>query len=114
MTRELVGRVDLRNAYRVYRDGGGYLVVGENRRGQSYESKISPDAVSFLAGKLRGQRVDAERAAKILAPVAEGFRLPYTYGDKLRYSAQHVLLVLVALGDATVHKEGRSYVYSVG
>jgi len=113
MTRELVNRVNLRNAYSVYQDGGVYSVVGENRRGQSYESKISHDAVTFLKSRLRGQRTNAEQAARILAPKAETFKLPYTYGDRLRYSAQHVLVVLVALGQATVAKEGRSYVYSI-
>lgn len=114
MTRKLIGQVELRNSYQVYRDAGGYLVVGENRRGQSYESKITRDVVAYLKERLWGQRTNAEQAAKILAPRAEGFKLPYTYGDKLRYSAQHVLLVLVALGEAKVVKEGRTYVYSVG
>lgn len=113
MRRELIGQVNLRNTYLVYKDGSGYLVVGENRRGQSYESKISYEAVSYLKGRLRGQRVNAEQAAKVIAPKAESFKLSYTYGDKLRYSAQHVLLVLAALGDATVTKEGRTYVYSI-
>ncbi len=113
MSRELVGQVNLRNAYSVYKKGNAYSVVGENRRGQSYESKISQEAVSYLQQKLRGQRVDAAGAAKILAPKAESFKLPYTYGDKLRYSAQHVLIVLVARGEATVVKEGRSYMYSI-
>lgn len=112
MNRELVGQVNLRNTYSVYKNGSVYSVVGENRRGQSYESKISRDAVAYLKDRLRGRRVDAEQAAKILAPKAESFKLPYTYGDKLRYSAQHVLVVLVALGEATVIKEGRSYMYS--
>jgi hypothetical protein len=40
--------------------------------------------------------------------VAAKFGLPYTYGDRLRFSGQYVLLVAVALGQATVVKEGRS------
>lgn len=60
-----------------------------------------------------GRRVTAEQASEVLELVAERLKLPYTYGGKLRYSAQHVLLVLVALGYARVNKEGRSYVYSV-
>lgn len=111
--KKLLGKVNLRNDYMVYEDGGSYLVAGENRRGQIYESKISQDAVLYLRDRLRGQRVDAAGAARILAPKAESFKLPYTYGDKLRYSAQHVLIVLVALDEATVIKEGRSYMYSV-
>lgn len=113
MSRELVGQVNLRNAYSVYKNGSVYSVVGENRRGQSYESKISQDPVSYLRDRLRGQRVDAAGAARILASKAESFKLPYTYGDKLRYSAQHVLIALVALDEATIIKERRSYVYSI-
>ena len=111
--KNLLGKVNLRNDYTVYEDGGSYRVAGENRRGQRYESKISQEAVSYLQDRLRGQRVDAAGAARILAPKAESFNLPYTYGEKLRYSAQHVLIILVARGEATVVKEGRSYMYSV-
>jgi hypothetical protein len=39
--------------------------------------------------------------------------MPYTYGNRLRYSGQYVLLAAGALGRATVTKEGRSYVYSI-
>jgi hypothetical protein len=45
--------------------------------------------------------------------MAARFGLSYTYGDQVRYSAQNVLLVLVALGRASVDKDGRSYVYYV-
>ncbi len=104
----------MRNDYRVYRGRSGYLVVGDNRRGQSYESRITRDAAAYLKNKLGGQKTDAAQAARALALKAEDLKLPYTYGDKLRFSAQHVLLVLVALGEAKVAKEGRTYVYSIG
>lgn len=113
LTRELVGRVDLRNVYTVFKERGGYLVVGENRRGQRYECQVLPEAVSYLCDRTRGRRVSAEQAGTVLKPVAERFGLPYTYGDKLRYSGQHVLIAAVALGQATVAKEGRSYLYSI-
>jgi len=45
--------------------------------------------------------------------MAARFGLAYTYGDQVRYSAQAVLLVLVASGQASVEKEGRSYVYHI-
>jgi hypothetical protein len=44
---------------------------------------------------------------------AARFGLTYAYGDKVRYSTQAVLLVLVALGRASVEKDGRSYVYQI-
>lgn len=113
MTRELINRVSLRNTYSVFKEKSTYSVVSENRRGQSYESKISSEAVSYLKDRLHGQRVTTDQAARMLAPKAESLKLPYMYGDKLRYSAQYVLVVLVALRDASVVKEGRSYVYTV-
>lgn len=109
MTREPVGRVDLRNVYSVYEEGNAYLVVGENRRGQRYECRVLPEAVSYLCDRTRGRRVSAEQAGAVLKPAAERCGLPY--GDKLRYSGQHVLIA--ALGQATAGKEGRSYVYSI-
>ena len=111
--RRLIGRVSLRNLYQVYEDEGGYVVVSENRRGQRYECTVRPDAVSYLRDRLGGRRVTAEQAGDALEPVAERFKLPYTYGDKLRFSGQYVLIAAVALGQATVAKEGRSYVYSI-
>jgi hypothetical protein len=49
----------------------------------------------------------------VITPVAERFKLPYTYGNRLKYSGPYMLLAAVALGRATVTKEGRSYVYSI-
>lgn len=113
LLKKLLGQISLRNDYEVYEDGNAYVVTGENRRGQRYECRVLPEAVSYLCRRLQGQRVTAEQAGKAVEPVAERFKLPYTYGDKLRYSGQYVLVAAVALGRATVVKEGRSYVYSV-
>lgn len=110
---KLLKHINLRNDYTVYEDGESYLVTSENRRGQRYECKVQREAVSYLCDRMKGRRVTAEQAGDALEPVAERFRLPYTYGDKLRYSGQHVLLAAVALGQANVTKEGRSYVYSI-
>ncbi len=111
--RKLLGRVNLRNLYHVYLEGESYIVAGENPRGQLYECRVHPEAVSYLRDRMRGRRVTAEQAGKAVEPVAERYELPYTYGDRLRYSGQYVLIVAVALGQASVVKEGRSYVYSV-
>ena len=81
--------------------------MGENPRGQRYECTVPSEAVSYLCRRLAGRRVSAEQAGKTLQPVAESFNLPYTYGDKLRFSGQYVLIAAVALGRATVVKEGR-------
>ena len=111
--RRTIGRVTLRNEYRVDEDGDSYLVEGENLRGQRYECEVRPEAVSYLRDKMAGRRVTAEQAGTALKPVAERFKLPYTYGDRMRYSGQYVLVAAVALGHATVAKEGRTFVYSV-
>lgn len=111
--KKLLSRVNLRNEYTVYEDGGSYLVAGENRRGQRYECRVRQEAVSYLRDRAKGRRVTAEQAGDLLEPVAERFKLPYTYGDKLRYSGQYVLIAAVALGHTTVSKEGRSYVYAM-
>ena len=111
--RKLLGQVDLRNLYRVYEEGDSYIVTGENARGQRYECTVPLEAVTYLRDRLGGRRVTAEQAGNALEPVAERFKLPYTYGDKLRFSGQYVLIAAVALGQASVTKEGRSYVYSV-
>jgi hypothetical protein len=111
--KKLLGTVELRNSYAVYEEGGAYTVVGENPRGQRYECRVLPEAVSYLCRRLKGQRVTAEQAGKTIEPVAERFELPYTYGDKLRYSGQYVLIAAVALGQASVVKDGRAYMYSV-
>jgi len=111
--KKLLGKVDLRNTYSVYEENGAYSVVGENPRGQRYDFTVPSEAVSYLRRRLAGRRVSAEQAGETLQPVAESFNLPYTYGDKLRFSGQYVLIAAVVLGRASVVKEGRSYVYSV-
>jgi hypothetical protein len=111
--KKLLDKVDLRNSYAVYEEDGAYTVASENPRGQRYECRVPPEAVSYLCRRLQGQRVTAEQTGKTIEPVAERFELPYTYGDRLRYSGQYVLIAAVALGQASVVKEGRTYVYSV-
>lgn len=110
---KVLKKISLRNDYTVYEDKGAYIVAGENRRGQRYECKVPREAIAYLCDRTRGQSITSERAGDIIEPVAERFKLPYTYGDRLRYSGQYVLLAAVALGRATVAKEGRSYIYSV-
>ena len=114
--KELLGQVDLRNLYQVYDESKFYLVTSVNPRkpgSQRHECKVYPEAISYLRDRMAGRHVTAEQAGDALQPVAERFKLPYTYGENLRYSGQYVLIATVALGHATVTKEGRSYVYSV-
>ena len=57
--------------------------------------------------------MNAEEAADVLEGVGSRLGLLYTYGHKLQFYAQSALLVLAALGDAHLEKEGRGYVYTV-
>lgn len=54
---KLLKQVNLRNEYRVYESNGMYLVKGENRRGQRYECKVPPPAVSHLCEKMKRRRI---------------------------------------------------------
>lgn len=110
---KLIGQIDLRNPHRIYQQGDSYAVVGESPNGQRYERRVSGEATRYLADRLRSRWVTAGQAAEVLEPVAARFALAYTYGHQLTYSAQDVLLVLVALGLASVEKEGRSFVYHI-
>lgn len=111
--RRILKTVELRNEYTVYAEDGAYLITSENRRGQLYETRIPHEAVAYLCDMRAGQRISAERAGADLRPVAERFDLPYTYGDRLRFSGQYVLIAAVAADRATVVKEGRTYMYSI-
>lgn len=109
--RMLVGEVQLRNHYRIYDEGFQYLVEGENDHGQTHGQYVSVGVVEYLHRALAGQLVRVEDAEGVLGPVARQLVLPYTYGHKLHFYAQDVLIVLVALNRARVSKEGRRYLY---
>ncbi len=111
--KKLLGGVSLRNSYAVYEEGEAYTITSEGPRGQRYERRVLPEAVEYLCERTAGQRITSARAGAILEPVAESFGLPYTHGDRLRFSGQYVLIAAVALGRAKAIKEGRSYVYYV-
>ena len=109
----LLDRIHLRNPYEVYQRSDSYRVVGYSPSGQDHTNRVTGEAVRYLGDRLRRQSVTASQAADVLRPMAARFGLTYTYGDRVRYSAQAVLLVLVALRRASVDKDGRSYVYHI-
>ncbi|MCD6053570.1 MAG: hypothetical protein K0Q96_762 [Rubrobacteraceae bacterium] len=106
-------RIHLRNPYEVYQRGDSYRVVGYSPSGQDHTHRVVGEAVRYLSDKLRRRSVTASEAAEIIRPMAARFGLTYTYGNQVKYSAQSVLLVLVALGRASVEKDGRSFVYHI-
>jgi len=88
-----------------------YLLSSDGRAKD--ETSIQENLPPYVDDRTRGRNITSERAGGVIAPVAERFKLPYTFGNWLRYSGQYVLLAAVALGRATVTKEGRSDVYSI-
>ncbi len=110
---ELIGEVQLRNPRRVYREGANYRVEQIGTREQIYSKQVKDEVVEYLCKKLVGCQVTSEEAADVLKPVCNRFNLPYTYGEQLKYYAQEVLVVLVALGKAGVKKERRRYWYTI-
>lgn len=109
----LLGEVTLRNPRRVFADGATFVVESEDRRGAVYRTRVPTSVVAALHTIVGGQEVSAAEAADLLEPVARELGIPYTYGHKLRFYAQDVLIVLIARGDATLRKLGREYRYSV-
>jgi hypothetical protein len=75
-------------------------VTSEGPRGQRYECRVIPEAVEYLCDRAAGGRITSVRASAILEPVAERFSLPYTYGDRLRFSGQYVLLAAAESADS--------------
>lgn len=108
-----IATIQLRNEHRVYkRADGNYFVESEDRHGAHHGQDVSSDVVDWLALNLAGAITNSERAADLLEWSAD-LDLPYTYGHKLRYFAQDVLLVLVATGRATMAQEGRGFTYRI-
>jgi hypothetical protein len=106
--------IRLRNTHRVYRDGrGGYLVEQEDAHGVQHTQRVSQEATDWLGSHLAGSVTTRQEAAELLETVAQDLQLPFSYGYKLGYYAQDILLTLVAEGRATVDKVGRGFEYRI-
>lgn len=112
---KFIGQVELRNSRRVYYLEDFYRVeqVNPNREQVTYSYDIPDKAVEYLYNQLKGRKVTKKDASTVLKPVAKSLNLPYSYDHQLDYYAQEVLVVLVALGKASLSKEGRGYFYSI-
>ncbi len=112
---KFIGQVELRNHRRVYYQEDSYRVeqINPNREQVTYSYDIPDKAVEYLYNQLKGCKVTPEDASTILKPVAKSLNLPFNYGHKLDYYAQEALVVLVALGKASLSKEGRGYFYTI-
>lgn len=113
--RRLIGEVLLRDRHRVYRDGEDFQVdtINDKRHSIVYNATIRGIAVEFLYSKAKGQQITTKEATTILSEVARKFQLPYTYGSKLYYYAERVLLVLTTLKRASIRMGGREYIYTI-
>jgi hypothetical protein len=112
---KFIGQVELRNHRRVYYQNDSYRVeqINPTREQVTYSYDIPDKAVDYLYNQLNGCIVTPEEASTVLKPVAKNLNLPFTCGHKLDYYAQEVLVVLVALGKASLSKEGRRYFYTI-
>lgn len=109
---KFIGQVELRNSHRVYYLEDSYRVEQINPK-KTYSYDIPDKAVEYLYNKLKGRKVTPKDASTVFNPVAKNFNLPFTYGHQLDFYAQEVLVVLVALGQASLSKEGRAYFYII-
>ncbi|MEK0177946.1 MAG: hypothetical protein EAZ78_10165 [Oscillatoriales cyanobacterium] len=109
---KFIGQVELRNSHRVYYQQDSYRVEQINPK-KTYSYDIPDKAVEYLYNKLKGRKVTPKDASTVFNPVAKNFNLPFTYGHQLDFYAQEVLVVLVALGQASLSKEGRAYFYII-
>ncbi|MEG4319879.1 MULTISPECIES: hypothetical protein [unclassified Microcoleus] len=112
---KFIGQVELRNSRRVYYLEDFYRVeqVNPNREQVTYSYDIPDKAVEYLYNQLKGRKVRTKDASTVLKPVANELNLPYSDSHQLDYYAQEVLVVLVALGKASLSKEGRGYFYTI-
>ncbi|MEG4803135.1 hypothetical protein QUB63_25000 [Microcoleus sp. ARI1-B5] len=112
---KFIGQVELRNHRRIYYQEDYYRVeqVNPRKEQKTYSDDIPDKVVEYLYNQLKGRKVTPEDASTVLKPVANNLNLPYTYGHKLDFYAQEVLVVLVALSKASLTKEGRAYFYTI-
>lgn len=107
----LIGIVRLRNEYHVDRKADIFRVWSGNERGADFGQTVEGKIVRYLANALQGQTVTVPEAQSAL--VKSAFRLPYTYGHKLHFFTQSVLVVLVATGNASHRRVSRGFEYDV-
>lgn len=104
-----VDTVILRNNYYVDRKGDTFRVSSTNERGGGFAQEVEGAVLRYLSRECEGQTLTVEEAEEFLA--RSGLDLPYSYGHKLHFFAQTVLVALVASGQASHAKSGRRFVY---
>lgn len=104
---ERIGDVKLaRRTYEVYRRGNEFVVRSSGSRGQAFEETVARETVEWSRDHLRGKRVHADDAESLLERNRARLALPYDGGHKLHYYAQDILVILTALGEARLDRDG--------
>jgi hypothetical protein len=110
----LIGKVVLRNDYRIYSDAeADYKVVHQDRRGAEYSQFVASAVAEYVRRKSRGRSVTVAETQRLLERAPKRLQVPYDFGFKLQFYAQAVLLVLVALRQASYKKVGQRFEYTV-
>ena len=110
---ELVGSVTIRNKRLVYRERGSFVVAHIDSKGVQHRYSIPEPAIDRLYALTKGETISKDEAASRIQDFAEELLLTYQYGWKLDFLALEMLVVLVALGNATLAREGRKYHFSI-
>jgi hypothetical protein len=103
--------VTLRNQYHVEREADTFRIWSATKRGADFGQTVEGKIVRYLANALQGQTVTVPEAQRALLKSA--MRLPYSYGHKLHFFTQSVLVALVATGNASHRRVGRGFEYDV-
>ncbi len=108
-----IGRVQLRNEYRVDKVQSGFVVSSVDTKGQTFSQFFKERVVDSCISVLGEREWKVDEAAFELADVAEEEGWPFSYGYKLKFFVQGLLVILVALGRADYEKVGRAFIYRV-
>jgi hypothetical protein len=111
---KLIGKVVLRNPYRVLMNSDGeFRVTHKNARGAEHSQDVASKVVQYVQKKFRGKTVSVADAQELLEAAPAQLGIPYDFGYQLYFYAQRVLIVLVAKRQATYGKCGRRFDYTI-
>ena len=111
--REELGKVQLRNEYSIFELTAGYEVYHRDRRGQTFSQIIPSNIVESAHAELAGNDWRVKDAADRLHVIASDQDWPFSFGYKLQFFVQAILVVLVAVGRAEYEGEERGFLYTV-
>lgn len=114
-TKEFIGKVKLRNQHCIYRDAECFFVEQTMANGTKRpEVTFIPSCnIDHLYEFFHGKKITPQIAANYISSLAQQWGWPYTYGYKLSFYIQEILVVLVATGRATVLPNGKGFEYQV-